>query len=144
MFHIIILVLLKIITFGIYFFDYSKTKKLLKQDRTIKRVLSLPQKLEVYLFNIYVVLQFLIPLSVVNESISTLIHVAGLILTYWHLNRWVFVSKKSVICRDEFIRVKNIQKASYEKHRLTFKVGSRQYKILFPLVTKEHLEKTII
>ena len=50
MFHIIIIVLLKIITFGIYFFDYSKTKKLLKQDRTIKRVLSLPQKLEVYLF----------------------------------------------------------------------------------------------
>lgn len=144
MFHIIIIVLLKITTFGIYYYDYSKTKKLLKQDRTIKRVLSLPQKLEVYLFNIYVVLQFLLPFSIINNTISTLIHFAGLLFTYWHLNRWVFVSKKSIICRDQLIRNKLVQKAKYEKHRLTFKVGSHQYKILFPLVTKEHLEKTIL
>ncbi len=144
MFHIIILILLKVITFGIYFYDYSKTKKLLKQDRTIKRMLSIPQRIEVYFFNIYVVLQFFFPLSIKTESISTLIHLVGLILTYWHLNRWIFISKRSLICRDELFRVKNIQKASFEKHRLIFKVGSREYRILFPLVTKEHLEKTIL
>lgn len=144
MLHIIIVVLLKLITFGIYYYDYSKTKKLLKLDRTISRQLSLLQKIEVYFFNFYVIAQIFIPFCIIKNSYSTLIHLIGLILTYIHLNRWVFVSKKSIICRDEMFRIKNVYKIKYEKHTLSFKAGSRQYKILFPLVKKEYLEKTIL
>lgn len=144
MVHIMIVGLLKVITLGVYYYDFSKTKKLLKQDRTIKRHLSLLQKCEVYFFNAYVLIQMLFPFVIVNEMYSTLTHFIGLILTYIHLNRWVFVSKKSIICRDEFIRTKIVHKVKYQKHTLSFKVGGRQYRIFFPLVTKEHLEKTIL
>lgn len=144
MFHIIVVVLLKFATFGVYFYDFSTTKKLLKQDRTIKRVLTPLQRFEVIFFNIYALIQILLPFTIVTETISTLIHLVGFILTYLHINRWVFVSKKSIICRDELFRVKNIYKIKYEHHRLSFKVGSRNYKILFPLVSKKHLEETIL
>lgn len=145
MFFIVIIVILKLMIFGMYYYDFSRTKKLLKQDRTIKRVLSFMQKVEVYGMNVVAVAQILIPLEILGSHLySILAHVIVLILVYFHLNRWVFVSKKSIICRAELYRMKNVQKAKYEHHRLTFKVGSRQFKILYPLVTVEHLDKTII
>ncbi len=140
-----LILILKVATFGIYFYDFTKTRKLLQLDRSIKRQLSFLQRIEVYFFNLYIFAQFLIPFSV-NQSkgLSLLIHFIGFVLTYLHINRWVFVSKKSIICRDEMYRVKTTYKINYEKNTLSFRSGSKNIKIRFPLVTKEHLERTIL
>ena len=144
MFHKIALILLKICTVGVYFYDYSKTRKLLQQDRTIKRELYWYQRLEVYFFNILVIASIFIPFKVVSESLAPLLQLVCLILVYLHLNRWVFVSKKTIIFRDELIRVNRLRHVKYEKHTLSFMANQKNYKIRFPLVTKERLEKTII
>lgn len=144
MFHIIFLILLKVCTFAIYYYDFSKTRSLLKQDRTIKRELYWYQKLEVYFFNALVIVSLFIPTEVKTETIATLLQLISLVLVYLHLNRWFFVSKKSVILRDEIIRTSQIRNVKYEKHTLSFRANSKNYKVRFPLVTRELLEKTIL
>ena len=134
-------VLLKVCIFGVYTFDYVNTSKLIKK-LPVSRDMYWYQKAECFIMFIVAYLQIVIPLNIAHKPyLTTLIEFVLLIVVYTHLNRWLWMGKRILICRTEQFNPKRLNNVSYEKRILKFTSGSRQFTLHHPLLTDECIKK---